>query len=101
MGLIKMMQSGEGASGGAKATGLDEVRPARAAISEEEEKGMAPEHIQAIVKHADELFDQEQHAQTREYLKNQLPKYPPSVEMVRSASKADLIVHVPLLAIGS
>jgi len=91
MGLIKMMQSGEGASGGAKATGLDEVRPARAAISEEEEKGMAPEHIQAIVKHA----------QTREYLKNQLPKYPPSVEMVRSASKADLIVHVPLLAIGS
>ena len=42
-----------------------------------------PEDVEAIIERADELNEQEQHAQTREYMKIELSKHPASVEMVR------------------
>lgn len=78
-------QIGSNASAVAKSGGQQAPRPARAAVSEDEEKSGIPGDIEAIIKRADDLFDQGLHAQTREYLKVELPKHPPSVEMVRTS----------------
>ncbi|EGZ24185.1 hypothetical protein PHYSODRAFT_485810 [Phytophthora sojae] len=54
----------------------------------EGEKSGIPGDIEAIIKRADDLFDQGLHAQTREYLKVELPKHPPSVEMLWRLARA-------------
>ncbi|ETO68614.1 hypothetical protein F444_14546 [Phytophthora nicotianae P1976] len=64
------------------------TRPARHANDADEEKESVPGDIAAVIKRADELFEQGQHAQTREYLKAELPKYPPSVEMLWRLARA-------------
>ncbi|KUF96047.1 hypothetical protein AM588_10010587 [Phytophthora nicotianae] len=61
---------------------------ARHANDADEEKESVPGDIAAVIKRADELFEQGQHAQTREYLKAELPKYPPSVEMLWRLARA-------------
>ncbi|RQM15365.1 hypothetical protein DD237_005369 [Peronospora effusa] len=48
---------------------------------DDEEKDSVPEDVGAIIERADELFEQDQHAQTREYMKSELSKYPSSVDM--------------------
>ncbi|POM74520.1 Regulator of microtubule dynamics protein [Phytophthora palmivora] len=55
---------------------------------DDEEKDSIPEDIAAIIKRADDLFEQGQHAQTREYLKTQLLKFPPSVETLWRLARA-------------
>ncbi|KAL4144193.1 hypothetical protein PRNP1_013332 [Phytophthora ramorum] len=56
--------------------------------NDDEEKGDVPGDVESVIKRADELFDQGQHARTREYLKGELPKYPPSGEMLWRLARA-------------
>ncbi|RLN46627.1 hypothetical protein BBJ29_004464 [Phytophthora kernoviae] len=56
--------------------------------TDDEEKEYAPGDIDAVIKRADALFEQDQHAQTREYLKAELPKHPPSVELLWRLARA-------------
>ena len=55
----------------------------RVANGDDEDKDSVPEDTKAIIERADELFEQKEHARTREYLNNELQKCPASVEMVR------------------
>ncbi|KAG6611216.1 Regulator of microtubule dynamics protein [Phytophthora cinnamomi] len=71
-----------------KADGQQASRPARTENSDEEEKSSIPGDIESIITRADELFEQGHHAQTREYLKDELSKYPPSVEMLWRLARA-------------
>ncbi|GMG15014.1 unnamed protein product [Phytophthora fragariaefolia] len=82
---------GAGPATGTKPDDQRAQRSGHAASNEDdEEKSEIPADIEAIIQRADDLFEQGQHAQTREYLKAELPKYPPSVEMVRmSCSRSD------------
>ncbi|KAG3204635.1 hypothetical protein PC128_g1772 [Phytophthora cactorum] len=64
------------------------TRPARRGSGDDEEKDCVPGDIVAVIKRADVLFEQGQHAQTREYLKAELPKYSPSVEMLWRLARA-------------
>ncbi|KAI9989164.1 hypothetical protein PInf_019303 [Phytophthora infestans] len=58
------------------------------ANGEDEEKENVPGDVAAVIKRADELFEQGQHTQTRQYLKAELPKYPPSAEMLWRVARA-------------
>ncbi|KAF4140532.1 hypothetical protein GN958_ATG10251 [Phytophthora infestans] len=58
------------------------------ANGEDEEKENVPGDVAAVIKRADELFEQGQHTQTRQYLKAVLPKYPPSAEMLWRVARA-------------
>ncbi|KAG7377134.1 Regulator of microtubule dynamics protein 1 [Phytophthora pseudosyringae] len=64
------------------------TRPAHRANSNDEEKDSVPGDIAAIIKRGDELFEQGQHPQTREYLKAELPKYSSSVEILWRLARA-------------
>ncbi|CAI5737903.1 unnamed protein product [Peronospora destructor] len=56
-------------------------RLAHGVNNDDEEKDSVPDDVGAIIERADELFEQEQHAQTREYIKAELSKHPLSVDM--------------------
>ncbi|KAE9342057.1 hypothetical protein PF008_g10339 [Phytophthora fragariae] len=87
---IELIRQHEGANPSAvtKTDGQQTSRPAPAANSDDEEKSSVPGDIEAIIKRADDLFEQEQHTESREYLKAELPKYPPSVEMLWRLARA-------------
>ncbi|RLN96014.1 hypothetical protein BBJ28_00010452 [Nothophytophthora sp. Chile5] len=60
--------------------------------TDHEEKYDVPADIEAVIKRADELFERDQHAQTREYLKAELPKYSVSVELVRLICMQSVVI---------
>ncbi|CAH0478111.1 unnamed protein product [Peronospora belbahrii] len=51
------------------------------AHNDEEEKDSFLEDVGTIIKRADDLFDQKQYAQTRDYIKAEVSKYPSRAEM--------------------
>ncbi|CAI5729931.1 unnamed protein product [Hyaloperonospora brassicae] len=60
----------------------------RVVHGDDENKNSAFEDAATIIERADELFEQEEHARTREYLKAKLLDYPTSVEMLWRLARA-------------
>uniref|UniRef100_A0AAV1UHN3 Regulator of microtubule dynamics protein 1 n=1 Tax=Peronospora matthiolae TaxID=2874970 RepID=A0AAV1UHN3_9STRA len=60
----------------------------RVTNGDDEDKDSVPEDTKAILERADELFEQKEHARTREYLNTELQEYPSCVEMLWRLARA-------------